>query len=719
MNLVSTKTVLLQAVFRLLACTLFALMTLGCHRLPEGRSSVDQVTVRGNEAGDKAEERIATAPSPKFLGIKRGFFYEYSTFDRFQLQQDLARLEAYYRSLGYYEAHVRAGRVFTKSDDHVRVEILVDEGEPVLNTTPTIEDQGSDRSLLVAARTAVFGALPLDKPFEQEKLDAAKERLRKAYARRGYAYAKVEGSADVDLVTHRAHATFKVDIGPRCTYGPITIEGLGKLPITPVRRALDLKAGDRFDGQELEEAQQAAIDLGVFSSVDIRPQLTEDQQTVVPIKIVVEPSRLKQVRLGGGAEFDALKTDVHAILGWEHRNFFGGLRSFSATFRPGLVFYPLRTSNLAAPTDLFFEEKLRLDFRQPGFFEARTAAFVRPQFNVFPLLLNPNPRPEAPVLGYAEFINSVGVERTFFRHFYVALSHNVQVDSPIGYKGEVDESVRTIVALYPELSVQVDFRDDRRRPTKGFYLGNIAQMAGGPFGGKVRDFKVQPEARVYVPLGKRLVWATRATLGFLLPQNYGKAIENIGNDSFSQSKAESTRDYQVTFFRGFFSGGPSSNRGYPLRGVSPYDYVEFLLPSAAEANAARGGNELVGQACIDAGGREANDGSCIFASPTGGFSMWEASTELRWSVAPPLALAGFCDLGDVSPRVMSLRFTHLHLSCGLGVRYDTPVGPIRADLGYRVPGMQVLGGLTPDQRAPQTFPLDLPLAVSIGIGETF
>ena len=33
-----------------------------------------------------------------------------------------------------------------------------------------------------------------------------------------------------------------------------------------------------------------------------------------------------------------------------------------------------------------------------------------------------------------------------------------------------------------------------------------------------------------------------------------------------------------------------------------------------------------------------------------------------------------------------------HLSCGGGARYDTPVGPIRLDIGYRIPGLQYPGG---------------------------
>ena len=101
----------------------------------------------------------------------------------------------------------------------------------------------------------------------------------------------------------------------------------------------------------------------------------------------------------------------------------------------------------------------------------------------------------------------------------------------------------------------------------------------------------------------------------------------------------------------------------------------------------------------------------------------------------PFALATFADMGDVSPNQADIRLTHLHLSAGLGARYDTPVGPIRVDIGYRIQPLQVLGfknecfaaaapgctgapGATPVNGTPPTI-FGAPIALSIGIGEAF
>jgi outer membrane protein insertion porin family/translocation and assembly module TamA len=67
---------------------------------------------------------------------------------------------------------------------------------------------------------------------------------------------------------------------------------------------------------------------------------------------------------------------------------------------------------------------------------------------------------------------------------------------------------------------------------------------------------------------------------------------------------------------------------------------------------------------------------------------------------------------------VTFRFDRLHLSCGLGGRYETPVGPVRLDLGYRIPGMQVLGPDDSGEGIPPTL-FGAPIAVHVGIGEAF
>jgi len=111
--------------------------------------------------------------------------------------------------------------------------------------------------------------------------------------------------------------------------------------------------------------------------------------------------------------------------------------------------------------------------------------------------------------------------------------------------------------------------------------------------------------------------------------------------------------------------------------------------------------------------------------PLGGFTLWEASLELRFPLSGSLSGVAFADAGDVTRDVGHVRFNVPHLSVGPGLRYMTPVGPLRLDIGYRVPGAQHIGKtlLTQDEGGDDLGNLFgiswLPVAINIAIGEAF
>jgi outer membrane protein assembly factor BamA len=707
---------------RLLA---LALALTSCTRVPQGRSAVDDVTVlHADDIGaSDIEGKLATQPTTKFLSLFRGILYDYELYDPAIVQEDLARVERYCRSRGYFDAHARAGRVIHVSKNHVRVEILVEEGEPV--TTGEISIAGL-QDLPVPVATAVADAarkaLPRGKPFDEDSYKKAHHDAVKALTDRGYAYAEIHRDAFIDLVHRVASVTLDARPGRTARFGPIHIVGLDpdgpgprpqEIQENPIRRTLTFKEGESYSTESLEKSTQALLDLQVFAGVEFVPDLGRPDAEVVPLTLKLEPTRLRQVRLGGGLEFDEIKTELHAITGWEDHNFLGDLRDLRIDFQPGLVFYPLLIDHWVAPNHFFPEEKLRIQFRQPGFIESKTNFFIRPEFNVYPLLVQTNPNPDDPVVGYVENKGAIGVDRAFSK-LYVNLSYNIQTEVPFAYKDPLDPDLSPLVILYPDLLVQLDFRDDRNHPHKGIFLGNDLQFA---FGGTAHDVKIQPEVRTYVPLGKKVTFATHATVGLMFPENYGNVVENHLADN-TGSRAERVRDIETVFFRGFFSGGPNSNRGFPIRGVGPYGDVPFLNPVTAAQQV---------QLSCDPSAKSYNPNLCLI--PIGGFTLWEFSNEFRFQIKGPISAAVFCDMSDVSPQVADIRLSHLHLSCGIGARYDTPVGPIRLDIGYRIQPLQVLGYRN-DVSVHNAFPtegdapalpriLGVPLAIDIGIGEAY
>jgi outer membrane protein assembly factor BamA len=723
----------LEAAIPLARLFILTALCLSCTKAPTQRFNLESLDVTGNSELDEDEikDHIASRETSKFLGLFPGLIYEYETFNRFVLERDLQRIERLYRSRGYYQTRARAAHVF-RSGSKVRVEIVVEEGAPVLLRRIDLHGiEGLPAELQAEARSSVTAQLPLDAPFDEEKLAQAALDLARTMGDNGYAQATVRKSADVNLPQNVAAVGFWIDAGKPSEFGEVKLEGLADLPEDQVLRALNLQPGDPYSQSDLEEGKRALLDLGVFGSVDVEPQVQAatpgpSGKPRIPILVRLEKAKLRSVRLGGGLLVDALKSDVHLTMGWEDQSFLGNMRKLEVEVRPGAVLYPTRFPSFQAPERLLPEGRLRTELRQPGFISSRTSLVLKGQVAASPLLLSTNHDPAAPILGYFDYRASVSVERSYHQ-FYASLSQNVQLNVPFVYKGRKDSDLRSVLVSYPGLYTTLDLRDDRIHPHKGVFLANDLEVAG--LGGDARDVKLQPEVRAYLPVTKRVTLAARGSIGLLFAQNYGQSVQSNAltgspsagappappppegdderTDEVKDARKDWVRDVQLMFLRGFFSGGPGSNRGYAPRQIGPHGTVPFY-------NHGQTINNVNGVDC--AAGSGTYD-SAVCDLPLGGFTLWEASLELRFPLAGELAGAVFGDASDVSARRLSFRFNRPHLSVGFGLRYDTPVGPVRFDVGYRVPGAQAPKGAA-DEFVPKTF-LSLPLALSFGIGEAF
>lgn len=674
-----------------------AMAVAGCYRVPPGKSAVSTVTIEGLKDidDDDVADKLTTRPSTRFAGVVTGFIYDYELFDRYALRRDLSRVERYLQARGFYEARVHAARVVSRGDK-VEVIIEVEEGPPVKIESVAI--RGAYELAPSTTKALDRDVAPLTRRrarLDEETFAAAEKAILNTLTSSGYAAAKVSRRAEVDLATDTARVYFDVVPGPVSTFGPVRFEGLGALPEDTVRRVFGVEDGKPYSSAAIEEGRQAMLDLGVFGAVNVEPDFSNVETTrQVPLVVRTEQAKLRTLTAGAGIEFDFIKTDVHGQLGWQNSNFFGGLRRFDITAKPGLVLYPTRIQKLVAPSDPLFESRLLATLRQPSFVESRTTGTVRAEYNVFPVLF---PDVTDDLVGYHEVRGELGLERRFWK-FFVNPRYAVQVNYPFDYLGHTS-GLDNLLISYTTLFASLDLRDDRVKTRKGLFFGTEAQFAGGPFRGDATDVRLQPEVRGFVPLGRRVVLAARGTLGFLFPLNYGDAAQaSIRTDTADVPGR--ARDYQLLFFRGFFGGGPSSNRGYPLRGIGPRDLVPTI--SAAGQSLGAAGCDPTVPVC---------------SLPTGGSSLWEASLEGRITVSGPFSVAVFCDAGDVSPFVLDLR-ANLHLSCGMGPRYQTPFGPIRLDVGYRLPQpLQFRPGSKGETE--QADFLGFPIAIAFGIGEAF
>ena len=112
---------------------------------------------------------------------------------------------------------------------------------------------------------------------------------------------------------------------------------------------------------------------------------------------------------------------------------------------------------------------------------------------------------------------------------------------------------------------------------------------------------------------------------------------------------------RVPLFQRLFAGGATSVRGYERRYLGPKDD-----PAAF--------------------------GQDRDPEPIGGNALFETSLELRFPIRGNIRGAAFVDAGNVWEEAGDLEFGDLRYTPGLGLRYVTPIGPIRLDAARRTSG---------------------------------
>lgn len=668
-----------------------SLLLLGCASSPTpGDRIVSAVDIRGDTTGEESELRRGIATRAD------------ASYDASTLSKDLTRIARFYRARGYYQATTRATRVLTQDKDEVRVEIVVDPGAPV--RVARIELPGLEalpEGVVDKVRDVL--QLKVGAPLDERRLHEDARAIEATLANSGFAFVKVEERATVTVARKAATLEYRVTPGPEAVIGEVQIEGLKTFERRVVYGKLALEPGMRFSRRILERARRRVSELGVFSNVEIQPVLDNPSQRRVPIRVVVNEGGTHAVHVGAAIEQDTNRSRLAVRAGWESRNFLGGLRKLSFDVTPGLTFYPLSTEGAAVR--VLPELESALEFEQPAIIDPRTTGYARSEFNVYPVLYS-DYTPGDNIIGFRELKDALGAERPFGHSGLRArLSYNLEARYPFMYLGDRPAGLDTVVVLFPELIVDLDLRDDPIEPRAGAYFQIATQVAGTVLG-DAKDVRLRPEARLYGKLGANWTLGFRGGVGLLFPdrcegtKTRGCYGDSLTTDSSTADQSALTRDQQILLFRGFYSGGATSNRGYPLNEVGPHGVLGFLAPSNINCTVENPPPEC--------------------ERPLGGLTLWEMSLELRVTLSKLAGLVFFVDTSDVTREAASFRAAYPHLSTGSGFRLRTPVGAVRFDLGFRVPYLQHIGEprLPPGEGEPSTI-LGMPIALHFGLGEAF
>jgi translocation and assembly module TamA len=584
-----------------------------------------------------------------------------SLLDPVQLDVDKQRVEAYCRDRGYYDARVVDTQIVPVDEGQVEIRLKVEEGEPVRVTQLQLEGLEAAPEARAAAGKL---ALAEGEIFAVEAYDQAREQLLAALRNNGWATAEVSQEAQVLPEEHAALVRYEIQAGPRFRFGPVLVAGAAAVPRARIRELAteEIRTGDWFSEAKLSAAQAKVFGMGVFGGVRVNRGLPDPQRGIVPVVVAVREAPFRSLRIGPSlGVVGNSRIDLSALAGWTHRNFLGDLRKLDLSLSVGYAWVltspqkegpigiaaveltqPRVLRILDRPIDLSTRVELERGVEPAYDFWAERFRFGLPIHLSKRVSLVPSYN-----LAIYELSNQAGFKP----------------NDPTA-KNPILQSCNGSVCLlsYLEQRIEWDGRDDPINTRRGYYASLSVQEGGHVGGYGYQYLRFLPELRGYLPLGPRTVLAGRARIGAFIP---------VGE-----------KDEPPIVAR-FEAGGSSSMRGYGLNRLSPMLCVRGSAGTCT--------NEWV---------------------PVGGNGLAEYSLELRFPLRGKLLGAVFTDAAYVSePSAVpnayrdALSPSRLQWAAGFGIRYRTPIGPLRLDLAARLPN-DLSPGVELNDRFPAVFSRD-------------
>jgi outer membrane protein assembly factor BamA len=531
-----------------------------------------------------------------------------------------------------------------------------------------LEEVGAPlRSLLLRLAPLQEGA-----PFDLEMLNGTEDLVRARLGEQSYARARVTTSVEVEPDTQQVNVVVDTDIGPACTFGAVTLTGEVGLNPSLISDAVRVVEGQSWKSSALGETQRSLFALGVYSVVNVVPDFGGPDAAVIPIRIELRESLPRQLRVGGGLVVESGRQQAHASAAFSHVNFlerlwrpqldllagYASVTSFADFVNPDVPFSggPVAQSDLSVTVPRFPAKAWQL----------RTAVGIEVGVEEGYRFFEPSFNP--------------GLTWRASQHLTLGFDYRLANFQLIG-ESTIDpaqlefENGYLLSAL--SQNVALDRRDDPVFPRQGGLWSATLTEAGGPVGGTYNFLRAVGDARAFAPV-HRLV-------GFMPPTTLaGRVGTGIIQTYGDVDKAAVPIDERL------YLGGSNSVRGWTRGHLGPYT-CNNDLSTALELQRAPG-EAPAPYECTSAWDRAApaipslREGSLLAPEfePIGGQVSLNGSAELRTYLDAGYGAVIFTDAGMVWSSRAEVDLSQLQLSAGLGLRYKSPIGPVRLDFAWRV-----------------------------------
>lgn len=643
------------------------------------KHKVAKVEITGNKYFSRADD-LRTGMQVQAASI----LLPHGRYSQAMLRGDVRDLESKYRTNGFTQVKVESD---AKDEHHghknlILVAIHINEGPQTLvgslqingNTTTIAEDP-----------FPILNTSP-GQPFSDSLIAEDRDRLLNYYFNNGFPNAIFEATAKPAAENHM-DVIFNIHEGERFYVRHVLVSGRDFTKPFVVDHELQVKAGDDLSQIDLLDTQKNLYDLGIFSQVDTAVQNPEGTETRKNVLVQVQEAKRYTFNYGVGFEFQtgqpvsssnaqACQTTKNsscqplgasgvsplASLDVSRLNFLGRAHTITFESRVGR----LQQRGLISYESPRWLNNPDLNLTFTGFFDHTL------DVTTFTSQRLEGAAQVAQVL--SKRLDGEPVSTLDYRFNYrLVKATNIQIDPNL-----VPLLSLPVRVGEPSLGYIRDRRDNKLETTGGSYITVEAGVAGRYFGSQADFSSVMVQDSTYHPFGKgkrQLVFARSTRVG----------VQNPFSDTIITQPGQLTSGTPtlIPLPERFFMGGGNSHRGFGLNQAGPRD-------------------PLTGY-------------------PVGGSALFLNNFELRFPpptlpwVQDNLSFAIFHDMGNVftdgdhmlnsllhwrqntsicSQAVGTLlvtgsgatlcRYDYISHAIGLGVRYKTPVGPVRFDLGYNL-----------------------------------
>ncbi len=590
------------------------------------------------------------------------------------LRGDIQSIENKYRANGFPQVKVdsQVEDDYQGVKNHLGVKIQIQEGTQIL--VGSFQITGN-------ATQSVDSLPPLytqaGQPFSESNVAQDRDILLNYYFNSGFPNATFEATAK-PAADNRMDVTFNIHEGDRTYVQNVLVAGREFTKPYIVDHELQVKAGDPLSQGDLLSTQQRLYDLGIFRQVDTAVQNPEGAEPHKNVLVQVREAKRYTFNYGIGFEF---QTGQPAINGKQPLG--------SAGVSPLASFDVTRLNFLGRDHTITFESRVGrlqqrglISYEAPRWFNSPNwkltfTGFFDHTLDVATFTsqrLEGSVQPEQVISRKADGSPSTIMDYRF--NYRLVKASNLRIS-----QDQIPLLSQPVRVGEPGLSYIRNRRDNDLETTRGNYTTVDAGVAASYFGSEADFSRVLAQNSTYHPFGKQ----RRTTKQFVLARSTRVGLENpFANTVTTPPGATLAANHNpIPLPELFFMGGGNSHRGFGLNQAGPrfpqtgfptggaalfLNSVELRFPPPTLPFV----QDNMSFAVFHDMGNVFTNGNNMVHSLLRWHQNTKSCSQLVGSAYQPNANAALCDYNYISHAI------------GVGVRYKTPVGPVRFDFGYNL-----------------------------------